>query len=100
MICILFFLFSPAKVVKIACLRPRRAKLLERGGSCGAEKHSCIRPNLRIFLQVTENQMFNLVSKDVHKLLFIRCLECSKIQGTYFKISALYFKIYGLYFLR
>ena len=33
------------------------------------------------------------------KLLFIRHLKSTKIQGTYFKISALYFKIYGLYFL-
>ena len=34
------------------------------------------------------------------KLLFLRYLRWSKIQGTYFKISALYFKIYGLCFLR
>ena len=32
------------------------------------------------------------------KLLFLRYLRWSKIQGTYFKISALYFKIYGLCF--
>ena len=55
---------------------------------------------LRIFPQIPEIQEDKRKSRDFCKLLFIRLLLCTKIQGTYFKISALYFKIYGLYFLQ
>ena len=54
----------------------------------------------RIFSQIPEIQKDKHKSRGFYKLLFIRLLLCTKIQGTYFKISALYFKIYGLYFLR
>ena len=53
---------------------------------------------LRIFPQIPEIQEDKHKPRDFYKLLFIRLLLCTKIQGTYFKISALYFKIYGLYF--
>ncbi len=55
---------------------------------------------LRIFPQIPEIQKDKHKSRGFYKLLFIRLLLCTKIQGTYFKISALYFKIYGLYFLQ
>ena len=55
---------------------------------------------LRIFSQIPEIQEDKHKSRGFYKLLFIRLLLCTKIQGTYFKISALYFKIYGLYFLQ
>ncbi len=55
---------------------------------------------LRIFPQIPEIQKDKHKSRVFYKLLFIRLLLCTKIQGTYFKISALYFKIYGLYFLQ
>ena len=55
---------------------------------------------LRIFSQIPEIQEDKHKPRDFYKLLFIRLLLCTKIQGTYFKISALYFKIYGLYFLQ
>ena len=55
---------------------------------------------LRIFPQIPEIQEDKHKPRDFCKLLFIRLLLCTKIQGTYFKISALYFKIYGLYFLQ
>ena len=54
---------------------------------------------LRIFSQIPEIQKDKRKSRDFYKLLFIRLLLCTKIQGIYFKISALYFKIYGFYFL-
>ena len=55
---------------------------------------------LRIFLQIPEIQKDKHKSRGFYKLLFIRLLLCTKIQGTYFKISALYFKIYALCFLQ
>ncbi len=55
---------------------------------------------LRIFSQIPEIQKDKHKSRGLYKLLFIRLLLCTKIQGTYFKISALYFKIYALCFLQ
>ena len=55
---------------------------------------------LRIFPQIPEIQKDKHKSRDFYKILFIRLLLCTKIQGTYFKISALYFKIYALCFLQ
>ena len=46
---------------------------------------------LRIFSQIPEIQKDKRKSRDFYKLLFIRLLLCTKIQGTYFKISALCF---------
>ena len=46
-------------------------------------------------LYMSDCQENNPKVDNLCKLLFLRYLRWSKIQGTYFKISALYFKIYG-----
>ena len=55
---------------------------------------------LRIFPQIPEIQEDKHKSRDFYKLLFIRLLLCTKIQGTYFKIYALCFLQDALCFLR